>query len=136
VFVLAFRGRGGFCESLEEFDGGFHGALLLFDNGCGGAGDLLSFAGVLEPVLEEGQQIFGGLDLFTGIGVAEDLNDVAEVPGIGSESHGSSPGGGFDHVLSAAVSERAADEGEVCEAPAGREFTDGIEESDAVMADF
>lgn len=90
---------------MEEFDGGFHGALLLFDNGCGGAGDLLSFAGVIEPVLEEWGEFFGVLDLFTGPGIAEDLNDVAEVPGIGSERHGSSPGGGFDHVLTAAVSE-------------------------------
>lgn len=109
--------------------------MLADDGSCGGA-DLSAFVWVIQPLLEERQEFVGGIDLGAGLGVAEYLDDVAEVPGIGAEGDGSSPGGWFDHVLTASVSEGATDEGDIGESPAGAEFADGIEESDAVVGDW
>jgi len=140
---LDSSGSPGFCgvcdcqfgDGQQEPNGGEKGSLLRANGVGGGVADAMAFERLVEPVLEEGEEFGRGLKLAAGVSFAKDLYNVAEVPGIGAERDSGSPCSGFDHILAAAVSEGAADEGEIGESPAGAQFADGIEQSHAAVAD-
>ena len=61
-------------------------------------------------------------------------DDLAEVPGVGTEDDRRTVGARFEHVLAAATAEAAADESDVGQAPAWGELAEGVEEQDGVVA--
>ena len=85
---------------------------------------------LLQRAADEGFQLRRIVNDYRSVGGGEGCDNVAEVAGVGAEGDRRAVGGGFDHVLAPAGAEATADEGDLCRAPPGAEFADGVDEQD------
>src|SRR5262249_40562708 len=81
-----------------------------------------------QQLIDLCRQLGGRADDQCRVVCEQKLDNVFKVPSIGAEENGGTVPGRLDHVLTPALRQAAADEGDVRQAPAGGELAQGVEE--------